>query len=104
MNNPEQFILQTIWTTKSFMISSASSCWRLQSRVTRRLPFQVLQHQGVEDGATPFPRLLKFTLDPYHIMLSVKQDGIKYHFLSLWYDSTWDWTPVSRTIGEHSTH
>ena len=35
-------------------------------------------------------------------MLSVKQGGIKYHFLSLWYDLTWDWTPVSRTIGEHS--
>ena len=33
-------------------------------------------------------------------MLSVKQDGIKYHFLSLWYDSTWDWTAVSRTIGK----
>ena len=28
-------------------------------------------------------------------MLSVKQGGIKYHFLSLWYDST---------IGEHSNH
>ena len=27
-------------------------------------------------------------------MLSVKKDGIKYHFLSLWYDSTWGWTPV----------
>ena len=26
------------------------------------------------------------------------------HFLSLWYDSTWDWTQVSRTISEHSTH
>ena len=25
-------------------------------------------------------------------------------FLSLWYDSTWDWTPVSQTIGEHSIH
>ena len=37
-------------------------------------------------------------------MLSVKQGGIKYQFLSLWYDSTWDWTPVSRTIGEHSNH
>ena len=37
-------------------------------------------------------------------MLSVKQGGIKYHFLSLWYDSTWDWTPVSQVIGEHSTH
>ena len=36
-------------------------------------------------------------------MLSVKQGGIKYHFLSLWYDSTWDWTPVSRPIGEYST-
>ena len=34
-------------------------------------------------------------------MLSVKQGGIKYHFLSLWYDSTWDWTHVSQAIGEH---
>ena len=33
-------------------------------------------------------------------MLSVKQGGIKYHFLSLWYDSTGDLTHVSRAIGE----
>ena len=33
-------------------------------------------------------------------MLSVKQGGIKYHLLSPWYNSTRDWTPVSRTIGE----
>ena len=33
-------------------------------------------------------------------MLSVKQGGIKYRFLSLEYDSTWDWTRVSKTIGE----
>ena len=32
------------------------------------------------------------------------QGGIKYHFFSLWYDSTWDWTSVSQTVGEHSTH
>ena len=37
-------------------------------------------------------------------MLSVKQLGIKYHFKSFWYDSTWDWTKVSRAIGEHSNH
>ena len=37
------------------------------------------------------------------IMLSVKQRGIKYHFLSLWYVSTSDWTPLSRTTGEHTT-
>ena len=37
-------------------------------------------------------------------MLSVKQGGIKYHFLCFWYDLKWDWTPVSRTIAAHSTH
>ena len=37
-------------------------------------------------------------------MLSVKQGSIKYDFLSFWYDSTWDWTQVSRVIGEHSNH
>ena len=40
---------------------------------------------------------------PYNI-LSAKQGSIKYHFFSLWYDSTWDWTSVTRTIGEHSNH
>ena len=44
------------------------------------------------------------TLDPYLIMLSVKQRGMKYHFLSLSYDSTRDWTLVFRTINEHSNN
>ena len=68
-----------------------------------RLPFRLLLHERVREDATPFYGLLHFTLDPYLIVLSVKQGGIKYHFLSLWYDSTWDWTPICRTIGEHST-
>ena len=54
-----------------------------------KAPFSI----GVEEGTAPFPGLLHFTLDPYFIMLSVKQGGIKYHFfsffffffLSLWY-------------------
>ena len=71
---------------------------------TRRLPFQYLLHQDVGEAPTPFPGLLHFTLALYHIMLIVKQGSIKYHFLSLLYDSTRDWTPVSRTIGEHSNH
>ena len=37
-------------------------------------------------------------------MLNVKQGGIKYHFLNLWYDSTWDWTVVSWDISDHSNH
>ena len=44
------------------------------------LPFQQLLHRGVREGATPFPRLRLFTLDPYLIMLSDKQGCIKYHF------------------------
>ena len=35
-------------------------------------------------------------------MLSVKQGSIKCHFLSLWYESSWYWTQVSRAIAEHS--
>ena len=56
------------------------------------------------EGETPFPELLHFTLDPHFIVLSAKQVSIKYHFLSLWYDSTRAWTQVSRAIGEHSNH
>ena len=49
-------------------------------------------HQGVRKSATPFPGMLHFTHDPYFTLLIVKQGGIKYHFLCLWYDSNWDWT------------
>ena len=66
-------------------------------------PFLIATTLRCREGATPLPGLLHFTLDPYLIMLSVKQGSIKDHFLSLWYDLTWDWTPVSWTIGEHFT-
>ena len=52
--------------------------------------FQRLQHRGVGDGTTLSLGLFHFTLDPYLIMLSIKQGGIKYHFLSIWYDSIYD--------------
>ena len=53
-------------------------------RVTRRLPFQLLIHQSVGEGATCFPGLLHFTLDTHLLCLSVKRVGIKYHFKSLY--------------------
>ena len=53
-----------------------------------KAPFSMATTPGVAYGATPFPGLLHFTLDPYLIMLSIKQGGIKYHFLSVWYDTT----------------
>ena len=64
-------------------------------------PFSIDTTPKSRRGATPFPRLLHFTLDPNLLMLSVMQVGILYHFFSLWYNSTCDWTPVSCTIGKH---
>ena len=65
-------------------------------------PFSMATTPRCREGRHSFPRLLYFTLDPFLIMLSVKQVGIKCYFLSLWYNSIWDWTHVSRAIGEHS--
>ena len=39
-------------------------------------------------GRYSFLWIAPLTLDAFLIMLSVKQEGIKYHLLSLWYD--WD--------------
>ena len=68
------------------------------------LPFRWLLCQCVGEGVTPYAGLLHFTLYMYLIMLSVKQGSIKYHFLRLWYDSSWDRTQVSRAVGEHTNH
>ena len=53
-----------------------------------KAPFSIATTLRCKGGR--FPGLLHFTLDPYLTILKVKQDGIKYHFLSLWYDSAWD--------------
>ena len=53
-------------------------------------------------GNYSFFWIVPLTLDPYLIILSVKQGTIKYHFLSLWYESTWDepWScgPLANTL------
>ena len=54
-----------------------------------KAPFSIATISRCREGAIPFPGLPHFTSDPYLIRLSVKQGSIKYHFLSLWYDSTW---------------
>ena len=60
-----------------------------------KAPFSIATTPRCRGGHYSFPGLLYFTLDPYLIMLSVKQRGIKYHFLSLWYDST---GPLANTL------
>ena len=52
----------------------------------RKTPISIATTPMCKEGATTSPGLQHFTLDTYLIMLSVKPGGIKYHFLSLWYD------------------
>ena len=59
-----------------------------------KAPFSIPTTPKCREGATPFSRFLHLTLDPYLIKLSVRQGDIKYHFLCLWYGSTWDWTRI----------
>ena len=69
-----------------------------------KAPFSIATTSMCRGGRYSFPWIAPLNLDPYLLMLSVKQGSIKYHFLSLWYDSTRDWIQVSRAIGEHFTH
>ena len=45
-----------------------------------KAPFLIATTPRCRGGRYSFPSLLHFTLDPYLIMLSIKQGGIKYHF------------------------
>ena len=71
-----------------------------------KAPFSIATTPRCRGGRYSFPGLLYFTLDPYLIILSVKKGGIKYHFLSLLYDSTCDWTqgpgPLANTLTARS--
>ena len=60
------------------------------SKVTWRLPFLISTTLQYRVGCYSIPWIAPLYLDPYLIMLSVKQGGIKYFFFSLWYDLTWD--------------
>ena len=45
-----------------------------------KAPFSIATTPWRRGSATQFPGLFHFTLDPYLIILNVKQGGIKYHF------------------------
>ena len=53
-----------------------------------KAPFSIVTTPRSRGECYSFPGLLHFTLDPYLIMLSVKQGGIKYHFFEslVWFD------------------
>ena len=58
-------------------------------------------------ATTPRCRRWRYSLPwivPLYLWSVPKQGGIKYHFLSLLYDSNWNWTYVSTAISEHSNY
>ena len=55
-----------------------------------KAPFSIATTPMCREGRYSVPWIAPLTLDLYLIMLSVKQGDIDYHFLCLWYDSTWD--------------
>ena len=61
-----------------------------------KAPISIATTLGIRDGVNRFLGLLYFIIPTYLIMLSVKQRGIKYHVLNLWYES------VSKGIGDHA--
>ena len=66
--------------------------------------FSIATTSRCRGGHYSFLWIAPLPLGPCRIILNVNQRGIKNYFLSLRYDSTWDWTKLSRNIGEHSTH
>ena len=58
--------------------------------VDRKTPFSVATTPRCRGRRYSFLWITLLTHDLYLIMLSVKQEGIKSHYLSVWYDSTRD--------------
>ena len=67
-----------------------------------KAPFSIATTPRYRGERYSFPWIVPLTLDLHFRMLSVKEGGMKYHFLSLWYGSTRDWTLVSLAIAKQS--
>ena len=59
------------------------SKWPTVFKGNSNAPFSLATKQWCRGGHYSFSWITPLTLDPYFIMLTVKQGGIKYHFLSL---------------------
>ena len=68
------------------------------------VPFSLATIPSCWGGCDSFPWIAP--LNPWSVPnnAEVKKGGIKYSLLSLWFDSTWERTPVSWAICKHSTH
>ena len=67
--------------TSVVVVTVCKGIYKLVRDLSRGWPevsiFKLLLHWGVGKGAPPLSGLLQLTLDPYFMVLSVKQGGIK---------------------------
>ena len=63
-----------------------------------KAPFSIATTSRCREGWYSVPWIAPLYPWSLHYSDEAKQGGIKNHFLSLWYESTWDWPLVSRTI------
>ena len=54
-----------------------------------KAPFSIATPPRCREGRYSFPWIAPLPLIPT-LYCCVKQRGLEYHFLSIWYDSTWD--------------
>ena len=72
-------------------------------KVTRRFPFSIDTILRCRIGRYSFPWIVPHPWTvPYNAVLRREESSTM--FLSLWYESTWDWTHLSQNKGEHSNH
>ena len=84
--------------------SNGGSCWLTVVEVDRKAPFSVATTRKCRGGRYSFPCISPLIHNPFLIMLNFWKGGIKYYFLSLSYDSIWDWNLVSWIVGENFNH
>ena len=77
--------------------------WLTMVESNLKAPFSIATTPRCREGHYSFLWIAPITHDPYVIIPSVKQKSIKYYFLSLWYDSTWDLTKSPRSLGNTLT-
>ena len=67
-----------------------------------KVSFSIATTPRCREERNSFPWIAPFypRYVPYNAVLS-KEISSTVFFFSIWYDSTWDWIPVSWTIGEH---
>ena len=87
-----QTALMRIWTWVAKFISYENNSivclcvyisWLTVVKDNLKAPFSIATTPRCKRGHYFFPWIAPLTLDPHYIMLSVKQGGIKYYFMSL---------------------